>query len=448
MEERNGFILIIISLIFVIITNLIPFFIFTPFSMTTKEDTSKKEENESSDKDFKKIKKIIKAPEEVIKYLKEKEWYKQKEEERELKREIITTQDEADLSSIQKGASEEISTIFVLLGELPFGDKRSLFAPVFLTEQENIFKTGTDFSFRWVGYKGTARFVQKGFPWNKTDLTETLIGSFLFASGTNLGFTGGTLKEEKRFYTNYTSEIISLKYKLPFHLATAITLDSRQYFFIKRDTHDSFIMPKNHINIFPRIDIIFDHLSEKGIDQLTKGIKVVSWIGYGIRNRWERWGEPPNYEIGAKARTFAIYSITLTSGLLYMNNHNMVIRTRYKGGIDNDFITRPRFGGTIDNAKLDIIHGFTIDQFRVNQFGLINMKYGFNIFKRLRMNLFLDYSHIFSPTDEDIFGSGYGFRIIAFGGLPIWITHGIGKRLCPEKKPIEQVVMIMTVAGW
>ena len=64
------------------------------------------------------------------------------------------------------------------------------------------------------------------------------------------------------------------------------------------------------------------------------------------------------------------------------------------------------------------------------------------------MNLFFDYAHIFSPTKEDIFGSGYGFRIIAWGGLPIWITHGIGRKYRPQKESFEHTAMIMTAAGW
>ena len=131
-----------------------------------------------------------------------------------------------------------------------------------------------------------------------------------------------------------------------------------------------------------------------------------------------------------------------------LNALPVMARGKYKGGVDNDFITRPRFGGTIDNAKLDVVHGFTIDSFRVNNFGLINAKYGFNIFKRLRMTFYFDYAHIYSPNTEDVFGCGYGFRILSFGGLPIWITHGIGRKYRPEKGPFEQAFMVMTAAGW
>jgi hypothetical protein len=49
---------------------------------------------------------------------------------------------------------------------------------------------------------------------------------------------------------------------------------------------------------------------------------------------------------------------------------------------------------------------------------------------------------------EDVFGSGYGFRILSFGGLPIWITPGFGKIYRPEEKQFEQVFMFMTAAGW
>lgn len=406
----------------------------------TKEDTSQRSDGILNN--------IKEKRGDIRKYLKEREWYKQREGIDEQEQDVITTQDEADLSSIKKGAVEDLKTIVVLLGELAIDDDQSLFAPVFLTEKKNIFGSKTHFNLKWVGYKATIRFKQEGFPWSRTTLTETLIGSFLHASGTNIGFSGGALREEKRFYTNYVSQGISLKRDLPRHTSIAFTVDSRQYFFIERGAPYNFKMPMNHINVFPRIDFIIDYISESGIDQLTNGIKLVSWAGYGVRNRWEKWGEYPDYEMGKEARTFAIYSLTLISGLLFNNNHNFIIRARYKGGVDNDFLNRPRFGGTVDNAKLDVVHGFTIEKFRVKRFGLVNLRYAFNICKLVRMSLFIDYAHIFSPSCEDVFGSGYGFRIITFGGLPLWLTHGIGKRYYPEKEPIEQVFMVMAAAGW
>lgn len=392
------------------------------------------------------------TPGKILKNLSEKELYRQKKGAPPAPPEIAVPHNDADMSSLRKSASEEISSIIVLLGEIPAAEKKnSTFAPIFLSDKKNIFGTKTDFSFRWLGYKVTAGLTQKEFPWRATTLSETVVGSFLYASGTNIGFYGNIPKEETRFYTNYTSEIITLKYRSPFRLAAAFTLDSRQYFFAEREAPENFVMPENHVNIFPRIDLNFEGLSESGIDQLTSGVGAESWAGYGIRNRWQSWGEPPNLESGGPARTFLIYSFTLTGGLLIDNNHNLVVRLRYKGGHDNDFLTRPRFGGTIDNAKLDVVHGFTIDQFRVNSFALANLRYSFSIFRWLRMNLFLDYAHVFStlmPDTQDIIGSGYGFRLLTIGGLPIWLTHGIGKRVYPADLPVEHTFMIMTAAGW
>jgi hypothetical protein len=94
------------------------------------------------------------------------------------------------------------------------------------------------------------------------------------------------------------------------------------------------------VNIFPRFDLGYDRMTEKGIDQLTDGMRISAWIGYGIRNRWETWGSPDDPQMGEAARTFAIYSYTLTYGYLFWQNHNMVLRLRYKGGVDNDFLTR------------------------------------------------------------------------------------------------------------
>lgn len=391
----------------------------------------------------------LRSPDQLLRGLMKRQWYKQRSGTVYTKYEIIAISDEADLSSIQIGAEEEIHTIIVLLGEIPTEDRRSaVFAPVFLTDKENIFGTRTDFSLSWVGYKITMKFKQRKFPWKNTSLQETLIGSFLYASGTNLGFIGGRFREETRFFTNYVSEIVTLKWHLPFGIAPAFSLDSRQYFFVERDVPDDFVMPLNHVNIFPRFDLNLERLRERGLDQLTEGAEIRSWVGYGVRNRWERWGRPDAYQPGEEAKSFVIYSIAATVGFLFCDTHNIVIKGKYKGGIDNDFLTRPRFGGTIDNANLDVVHGFTVDSFRVNEFGLINARYGFTIVPWLRLTFYFDYAHIFSPTTEDIFGSGYGVRITTIGGLPVWITHGIGKRYRPEEGPYEQVVMLMTAAGW
>lgn len=394
----------------------------------------------------------VQTPDELLKYLVRKEWYRYKKDQVPGKtgKESLETlhQGDADLTGIKKSASEDMHNIVVLLGEIPVSSQEPVYAPVFIADRQKIFGSNTDFSFTWVGYKATMKLTQKKFPWKNTSLNETFIGSFLYASGTNIGFVSGNLQEEVRFYTNYVSELVTLTWHLPYRFSTAFTLDSRQYFFVERDVPEEFVMPKNHVNLFPRIDFGYDRQTEKGIDQITEGLRVSSWIGYGIRNRWEQWGLPPEYEAGEEARHFTIYSFTLTYGMLFRRSHNIVFRGRYKGGINNDFLTRPRFGGSIDNAKLDVVHGFTVDSFRVNNFSLLNMRYGFDLFSRLRLNFFLDYARIFSPDREDVLGSAYGIRIISFGGLPIWLTHSIGRAVYPENQPWEQVIMVMTAAGW
>lgn len=394
----------------------------------------------------------VATPDELLKLLVRKKWYQQRAFEEvdratERKKEV-GRQSEGDLSSIRDSARAEIENIIVILGEIPVSGQKGVFAPVFIADRKNIFGTRSDFSFNWAGLKATAKLTQKRFPWRNTTLEETFIGSFLYASGTNLGFISSEFGPNTNFYTNYFSEIVTLKYNFPYRIGTAFSLDSRQYFFVEKDIPEGFVMPLNHYNIFPRFDFSISAITEKGIDQLTHGIGLSSWIGYGVRNRWEAWGTAPNYEIGDEARTFMIYSFTVTGAYLINNNHNFIIRARFKGGEDNDFLTRPRFGATIDNAKLDVVHGFTVDSFRVDSFGLVNCMYGFNIFSRLRLTLYADYAHVFRPEREDVMGSGYGFRILAWGGLPIWLTHGIGRRLYPEMRPPEQVVMIMTAAGW
>jgi len=381
--------------------------------------------------------------------LADRTWFKRGDREPD-PRAFSDVRDDADLSSIKRGATDDINNIIVLVGEIPLPNtKAAVLAPIFMTNHKNIFGTISDFNFTWVGYKVTGQFKQKGFPFEKTDLSETIIGSFVHASGTNLGFIGNKYEEELRFYTNYVSEIVSMRYNFPHKLSAAFTLDSRQYFFVKRDVPDDFIMPHNHVNIFPRLDFNVDWLTETGIDQITKGFGLQSWIGYGVRSQWEKWGQPPAYEMGREAKEFIIYSVTATGGILIGDSQNIVITGRYKGGDRTDFLSRPRFGGTIDNAKLDVVHGFPVDSFRVNAFGLVNTRYSFDIFKWLRMSLFLDYAHVYSPARQDIFGSGYGFRFITIGGLPIWITHGIGKKYYPgNEEPFEQVFMVMAAAGW
>ncbi len=405
-----------------------------------KEETEKKTRQPKPDRGKKFLKKLG-----------TREWYRQKEIQKKQRVERYQTQDDADLTALKKSAHEEIGSIIVLLGEIPVGEGKPLYAPVFLMDKKNIFGTRSNFSLKWVGYKVVAGLKQNNFPWKGTSLSETFIGSFLYASGTNIGFYGDQVKEERRFYTNYTSELVSLRIKAPWRTSIAFTLDSRQYFFIKRNTPDNFVMPRDHVNVFPRLDLNLEQLTEKGIDQLTQGIGIELWAGYGIRNRWDDWGERPDLENGSRARTFGIYSGSLTAGALIAKHHNLVLRVRYKGGFDNDFLTRPRFGGTIDNAKLDVVHGFPIDHFRVNAFGLANLRYGFNLFSRLRFNIFGDYAHIFETALDDTtdaVGAAYGFRLLAWGGLPVWITHGMGKKIAPRDCDLEHMIMIMTAAGW
>lgn len=394
----------------------------------------------------------VATPDELLKLLVRRKWYQQRafeDQDRATERKKETgRQSEGDLSSIRDSARAEIENIIVILGEIPVSGQKGVFAPVFIADRKNIFGTRSDFSFNWAGLKAVAKFTQKRFPWGNTTLEETFIGSFLYASGTNLGFISSEFGENTKFYTNYFSEIVTLKYNFPYRMGAAFSLDSRQYFFVERDVPDGFVMPLNHYNVFPRLDFSISAFTEKGIDQLAHGVGLSSWIGYGVRNRWERWGTAPDFETGDEARTFLIYSFTVTGAYLINNNHNFILRARFKGGDDNDFLTRPRFGATIDNAKLDVVHGFTVDSFRVDSFGLLNFSYGFNVFSRLRLTFYADYAHVFRPEREDVMGSGYGIRILAWGGLPIWITHGIGRKLYPDACPAEQVVMIMTAAGW
>ncbi len=373
--------------------------------------------------------------------------YKEKKEQELEENKQIHTYQQADFDKLKDATHEDISTIIVLLGEIPLESKNAIFAPAVLYNKNNIFNWNTDFAFTWVGFKATAKFTQKKFIWDNVSLQETFIGSFLYASGTNFGFFGERFNEDLLFYTNYISQIVTLKISLPLYNILGLTIDSRQYFFVERDTPPDFIMPKNHYNLFPRIDWNIEHYTEQGIDQLFDGIAFQNWIGYGNRNKWDTWGEPGNLQMGKEAKTFIIYSSTLTIGTVFKEKQNAIVRLRLKGGIDNDFLSQPRFGGTIDNAKLDVVHGTTVDQFRVESFALCNLQYGFNLMQRVRMNLFFDYALIINPGSQKIAGSGYGFRILGPGGLPIWLTHGISKNMSKADNP-SQVVMIMTAAGF
>ena len=375
--------------------------------------------------------------------------YEQKKDEKLKKTETSTVMDEADASAIKESASEDLRNILVLLCEYPItGKNEPIYAPIFMKDEKQIFGTRTDFSFKWVGYKLTFGLKQNKFPWGNTTLEEYIIGSFLYASGTNLGFIREKFKEDIQFYTNYTNEIIVFKWKIVRPIALGFGLDSRQYFFIKKQTPEGFIMPEDHVNIFPHLILDLGVIKTKGIDLLTDGFMLSNFAGYGIRSSWKEWGEPGDLQTGARAQKFVIFSSTLSLGILFGDDQNIVLRARFKGGLNNDFLSRPRFGGTIDNANLDVVHGFTLDEFRVYQFGLVNFKYGFNIVKRLRLNALFDYAHIFSSKTENIIGTGYDIRIIAIGGLPIWFTHGFGKKLSPVPEPWQQTFMIMTAAGW
>jgi len=392
------------------------------------------------------IKRPVEAKQTLHKFIPK---YKQKKGAARRKSQVSEIQNDIDTRSIRDSASKDLKYIIVLLAEIPLMEGRKpVIAPVFMTDNKKIFGTRTDFSFNWVGYKMTMKFRQNNFPFRNTSLQEVLIGSFLYASGTNLGFVGSSYQKETRFYTNYTSEMLIFRWRMAKYLTTGYGFDSRQYFFIRRETPEDFRMPKNHVNIFPFFIMEIGSLEEHGIDQLTQGIMAYAWGGYGWRSRWGWWGESTEPQSGAYARDFAIFSAWLKFGLLYEDNHNLVVRLLYKSGVDNDFLNRPRFGGTIDNARLDVVHGYPLDYFRVNSFCLTNISYGFNIFSRLRLNLYFDYAHIFIPRYDNVIGFGYGFRITMFYGIPLWVTHGMGKRIFPGDSELNHTIMIMTAAGW
>lgn len=343
------------------------------------------------------------------------------------------------------------NNFIVLLTETPLkknGQKETLAGLVYFAEKNKFFNSNTKLNFSIVGYKSKLTLKQKNFPWKKTSLEETFIGSFLYASGTNMGFINKTYREENRFYTNYVSQILILRRQLTKYIKTGCGIGSRQYFFLKNKTPENFLMPKNHVNIFPRFTLsIGKYIETKDADKIGSGLMLNYWMGYGYRSKWDAWGDKDDLQSGKYAQDFSIYSLSAKIGIKLKKRQNIILRGKYKGGIDNDFLSRPRFGGTIDNAGLDIVHGFTLDNFRVNKFGIANLKYGFNLNTHFRLNLFFDYAHIFSPERTDVIGSGYGFRILVLGMLPVWITHGLGKDLSNDGKT-SQALMIMSAVAW
>lgn len=372
--------------------------------------------------------------------------YKEKENQKHERTGLLGGGEQADASALRKSAGDDISSVMLLLAEIPERGRSPIIAPIFMMNKEKIFDSGTDVNFEWLGYKVKSVFKQKKFPFANTELQETLIGSFVNASGTNLGFIDNSYRSEKRFYTNYTSQILTFKWGILKYLKTGFSLDSRQYFFVEREADKNFIMPRDHVNIFPNLIIESGATSEKGIDQIMKGIKLSLWSGYGYRSDWAAWGDPADTQSGDYAKDFWIYSSEINAGFIPLKNHNLVCKIKYKGGIDNDFISRPRFGGTIDNIRLDLVHGFSLDEFRVFSFGLMNFKYGLDIMNRVRLNLYADFARITSPGSMNITGSAYGLRIKTIGGMPLWITHGIGKIIGADD--IRQTLVIMAAAGW
>ena len=359
--------------------------------------------------------------------------------------------EEGNMDSLSNSSDDEAHSTFVLLAEVPYESQtfgKSVIAPIYMYKKRSIFNSKTDIDLKLLGTKIKLKLKQKKFPWKQMTLNETFIGSFLYASGTNLGFVNNTYTKEDRFYTNYTSQIFVVKWKFNKYFSIGSGIGSRQYFFVKNNTPQDFIMPSNHINIFPRGVFDINNITIKGLDMLTHGIQIYGWAGYRIRNRWNNWGYINNIINVSQARKFTIYSITLKMAYLWNNNHNIVAKFKFKGGINNDFLSQPRYGGTIDNANLDLIHGFGLDEFRVKRFALTNMKYGFNIVKKLRINIFFDYGLTIKPEIEHLVGLGLGIRIISYKGLPIWVTHGVGKELSHNENDIRQTTMIMTAAAW
>ena len=258
-----------------IVKKIILLYVSLILTLTTFAEDNQKKEKQSVTKTIKK----------TIETLDKKTLYKEKKETQEVEKKTTHSYQQGNFDKLKDATHEDISTIIVLLGEIPLESKNSIFAPAILYNKNNIFNSNTDLAFTWVGFKATAKFTQKKFIWDNVSLQETFIGSFLYASGTNFGFFGERFNEDLLFYTNYTSQIVTLKIKFPCFATIGLTLDSRQYFFIKRDTPANFIMPQNHYNIFPRIDINIERYDEQGIDQLFNGVAFQNWIGYGIRNR-------------------------------------------------------------------------------------------------------------------------------------------------------------------
>ncbi|MCP4134665.1 MAG: hypothetical protein GY754_27065 [bacterium] len=440
-----------LTIIFTLCISPSIFFSGTLFAQEQEKNQDDKKEEEKKEKKEKHtgdviIEKVLVDPLEKI--LPEKEYYKRKKVDKKEKRGMSETENDTDISSIRKSASKELKNFLVLITEFHQQKDPPIVAPIFLSDYDNIFGTRTDFSLKWLGFKLKCKFSQRKFPFKNTTLEETLIGSFLFASGTNLGFIGNRLQEETRFFTNYTSQILILKWNISKYLTMGGGVGTRQYFFMKRDIPPGFTMPRNHINIFPRGLIDIGYYTEKGMDQLTEGVKLSSWAGYGIRSNWDQWGVAGNMQSGKKQAKFLIYSTTLITGILFNDNHNIVLRSRFKGGLNNDFLSKPRFGGTIDNAYLDVVHGFAFEKFRVFRFGITNLRYGVNLFSRLRLNLYCDYAHIFSDYRAHLLGFGYGFRIRGPYNLPLWFTHGIGLYYDSDEQRREQSFLVMTAAGW
>ncbi|MBN1532924.1 MAG: hypothetical protein JXA20_09700 [Spirochaetes bacterium] len=386
---------------------------------------------------IKKIKKIVPT-------------YKERKDARARKSHTSEIQNDVDARAIKESASQDLKNVLVLLSEISLRSGNPTVAPVFMTDHKEVFGTKTDLAFSWVGYKMTLKLKQPHFPFRNTSLQEVIIGSFLYASGTNLGFvkSSSTFQKETRFYTNYTSEMLILRWRMARYFTSGYGLDSRQYFFVRRETPYGFRLPKNHVNVFPYLILEIGSLHEQGIDQLTEGILLYAWGGYGTRSRWSWWGDADNPQSGGYARHFSIISAWMKFGILVAGHHNLVVRLLFKGGFNNDFLNRPRFGATIDNARLDVVHGFPLDYFRVNSFSLLNMSYGFNIFSRLRLTLYFDYAHTFLPRKNNIIGTAYGIRIITIGGLPVWFTHGMGTRIFPDAPHLYHAFMVMTAAGW
>ncbi|MGQ9842445.1 MAG: hypothetical protein ACUVRK_02680 [Spirochaetota bacterium] len=87
--------------------------------------------------------------------------YKEKTENEKAEEKQIQTYQQADFDKLKDATHEDISTIIVLLGEIPLESKNGIFAPAILYNKKDIFNSTTDFAFTWVGFKATAKFTQK-----------------------------------------------------------------------------------------------------------------------------------------------------------------------------------------------------------------------------------------------------------------------------------------------